>query len=318
MHLTKEQKLYYLYDRAELLARSRQFFAQKKIIEVDCPHLCSSASVDPYIDLMSVSCSHAPLGYLHSSPEYAMKRLLVLGIGDIYQLSHVFRDEECGRLHNPEFTMTEWYRVGISIEEMIAETIEYIQLFLGEQPLEAISYRDAFKKYAQIDYLHAETDELLRCLTHHEIEPYPLLAAEGKDALLNVILATVIEPELKKLSLCVLKDYPASQAALAKTFQKEDEKVAERFEIFYQGIELANGYHELCDPIEQRKRFQASNEIRAKEGRTHLLPDERFLKALEEGLPDCCGVAVGFDRLMMLRHQASQIADIMPFGWQEI
>lgn len=287
-------------------------------MEVDCPFLSTGASVDPYIDLMSVACSQAALRYLHSSPEYAMKRLLSLGIGDIYQLSHVFRDDEYGRFHNPEFTMAEWYRIGMAYEEMIAETLEYIELFLGPKPIEKIAYRDAMQTYAGVDYLHSTEQQLIDCLKARGVEPYSTLITEGRDAILHVILSVAVEPAFKEKELCVLLDYPASQAALSQVYSKGEEMAAKRFEVFYRGVELANGYHELTDAHEQRKRLNEANQKRIAEGRKPLPPDEFFLSALEKGLPDCCGVAVGFDRLMMLRQGCSSINEVLPFGWQEI
>jgi len=311
-------KIEALQDRAQMLASSRSFFEKRGVIEVDCPFLSSGAPVDPYIDLITAACAQGPLRYLHSSPEYAMKRLLAMGMGDIYQLCHVFRDDEYGRLHNPEFTMTEWYRLGIEYKTMITETLEYVELFLGPKQAEWISYREAFLQYAHVDYLKATEEELIDCLRNHQVEPYPQLLREGRDAILNVILAIVVEPGLREKGLCVLLDYPASQAALAKICKKNDELVAERFEIFFQGIELANGYHELTDAIEQRRRLNEANIKRQNEGRSILPIDEFFLKALEQGIPDCCGVAVGFDRLLMLRQKAPSLSDILPFGWLDI
>lgn len=304
-----------LKDRAEMLSLSRQFFAKRKVMEVDCPLITSQASVDPYIDLMSVHCQQE-VRFLHSSPEYAMKRLLAGGIGDIYQLGHVFRDDEYGRLHNPEFTMAEWYRLGFTFEQMIEDTLEYIFLFLGRQPFTQLSYREAFLRFTGLDYLKAAPDTLIACLKSHGVAPYTGLEQEGKDAILNVLLSVVVEPALKQMGLCVLRDYPASQAALAQVVSKDDELVAERFEVFYEGVELANGYHELADAEEQRKRFQEANKKRLAEGRSPLPIDEAFLKALEKGIPDCCGVAVGFDRLMLLRHRAAALKDVLPLCWR--
>jgi lysyl-tRNA synthetase class 2 len=181
-----------------------------------------------------------------------------------------------------------------------------------------ISYREALITHAGIDYVTATEQQLMQCLTDRGIEPYPNLIYEGRDAILNVILSTIVEPALRRMELCILWEFPASQAALSQLYQKGDEMVAERFEIFYQGIELANGYHELVDADEQRQRLIEANKRRMWEGREALPIDERFLADLKQGIPDCCGVAVGFDRLMMLRHEASDISQVIPFGWNEI
>ncbi len=210
--------------------------------------------------------------------------------------------------------MTEWYRCGFTFEEIIEETADYVRLFLGDLPCQSLSYRQAFRKYAGLDYLSSSAQELIDCLKSYGITPYDGIEAEGQDALLNLILGTMIEPQLGKEGLCALAYYPASQAALAQKCQRDDEIAAERFEIYYQGIELANGYHELTDAAEQRERFIAANAQRNLLDKEQLPIDKLFLEALRKGLPDCCGVAVGFDRLMMLRHQ-TDIAGVIPFTW---
>lgn len=303
-----------LKDRGQMLAKVRAFFAERNVCEVDCPILSASASVDTNIDLIHSS-SQGKTYYLHSSPEYGMKRLLSEGIGDIYQLSHVFRDGEHGVKHNPEFTMAEWYRIGMSFPEMIQETVDFVRLFVGNLPTSTISYREAFQRYAGIDYLKISNEELLNYLHKQNIPVYPKVIEEGRNALLNLILGTVIEPHLGKGELCALAYYPSSQAALAQIRKQGDEEVCERFEVYYQGIELSNGYHELADPIEQRSRLIEENNERIKLGKKALPMDENFIKALEKGIPDCCGVAVGFDRLMMLRHKTPRISDVIPFCW---
>lgn len=312
----KSSRLQILRDRSHMLTESRKFFHSKNILEVDCPLITQAASIDAHIDLMTVN-QPANLRFLHTSPEYAMKRLISEGIGDIYQLGHVFRDGEQSRKHNPEFTMAEWYRLGFTFDEMIEETVGFIRLFVGELPVHMISYRDLFLKYVHIDYLNATEEELYQCLIENEITPYDEIKSEGKDALLNLILGSLIEPLLGQKELCVLAYYPASQSALARTCLRGEELVAERFEVYYKGLELANGYHELVNSIEQRRRLVESNEHRERLGKVKLPIDNHFLKALEMGFPDCCGVAVGFDRLMMLRHQ-QDISNVIPFNWETI
>ncbi len=305
-----------LKDRAALLGKARSFFAEKGILEVDCPQLSTSASVDAHIDLISAF-PFDGLRFLHSSPEYGMKRLLSLGMGDIYQLSHVFRNEECGSKHNPEFMMAEWYRLGITFAQMIEETLDFVRLFLGDLPSSTISYRDAFIGFAGFDYVKMTPADLLKYLQSKAIEIDSSLDVNDKDTLLNLIMGTIIEPQLGKNELCALAYYPSSQAALARTIQEGDQRVAERFEVYYNGVELANGYHELVDCNEQRNRLDDANLERMRLDKTPLPIDENFLEALEHGLPDCCGVAVGFDRLMMLRHGKREIGDVIPFAWKE-
>lgn len=306
-----------LYDRAVMLKSARRFFDERNVCEVDCPILSAQASVDTHIDLIVALYQGDEKRYLHSSPEMGMKRLLAEGIGDIYQLTHVFRDGEWSPKHNPEFMMAEWYRLGFSFEEMIEETIEFIQLFLGSLPHQIYSYREIFLRETGIDYVTASKEMLFNYIQEQSIPFYSSALEEGKDALLNLILGSKIEPQLGQNELCVLAYFPSSQAALARKRWHDVELVAERFEIYYQGLELANGFHELSDAAEQRLRFQEANESRLALRKNALPPDEKFLKSLEKGLPDCCGVAVGFDRLMMLRQGQKQIADILSWSWEE-
>lgn len=301
-----------LRDRALMLQKARAFFAAKGVLEVDCPALGLAAPVDRHIEVMQVQLKHNITGYLHTSPEYGMKRLLSEGIGDIYQISHVFRDGEIGPLHNPEFTMAEWYRCGFTFQEIIAETCDFIRLFLGDLPSEQITYKDAFSRYLHCDYTSADL---------HALAQAHGASADARfwdrDTLLQYLMSLAIEPHLGKECLLALTHYPASQSALAKTAMHGDEPVAYRFEIFYNGMELANGYHELTDPVEQRQRFESANAVRIQEGKQALAIDEKFLASLN-GLPDCCGVAVGFDRLMLLRHKATRLSHILPISWDKL
>lgn len=308
-------KLAVLRDRSDMLTKARAFFSERGVIEVDCPIISKAASVDAHIDLIPAIDAHGEKRYLHSSPEYAMKRLLAEGIGDCFQLSHVFRQGEYGVKHNPEFMMAEWYRVGMDFKDLIEETIDFIRLFVGPLPYELISYREAILRHTGLDYVNSSNEQLLDYLKSNNVEVYDNILEEGKDALLNLILGIFVEPHLGKGRLCALAYYPSSQAALAKTVQINDEHAAERFEVYLNGIELCNGYHELADASEQTQRLVEANKARQNMNKDILPIDHNFLKALEKGLPDCCGVAVGFDRLMMLRHATSNIADVIPFDW---
>lgn len=265
-----------------MLAEARTFFAKRKVLEVDVPILSQRASVDAHIDLLQATCL-GKKAFLHSSPEYGMKRLLAEGIGDIYQISHVFRSDERGERHNPEFTMVEWYRCGLSFEEMIEESVGFIQLMLNsESDFEWLTYEEVFIRY--LGFYPQTSDERDR------------------------LFAFEVEPHLGATIIC---GYPPEQAALARV----ENGLAKRFEIFCQGVELANGYHELIDPIEQKKRFEEANTHRVALGKTAYPIDYNFLEGLSS-LPDCCGVAVGFDRLMMLRHRVLSIEEILPFVWE--
>lgn len=309
------EKLAILRDRAAMLSKVRAYFQKGGVLEVDTPILSPRASVDAHIDLISAYPSDGQRRFLHSSPEYGMKRLLAAGSGDIYQMSHVFRDSEQGHLHNPEFTMIEWYRVGLPFSGMIEETLKVIRLFLGELPATTLSYRDAFLQFTGLDYSAASLEELRDFLYERGLNSFS--SFDTRDSLLNYILGVCIEPHLGRDGLTVLAYYPSSQAALARTCWHKEELVSERFEVYCKGIELANGYHELADAQEQRLRLLEANELREAQGKEALPLDEHFLEALELGLPDCCGVAVGFDRLMMLRHGLEQIGAVMPFGWSD-
>ena len=303
-----------LKDRSKMLAASREYFAKKNILEVDCPALGVHAPIDRHIDVMAVTLPSGEKRYLHTSPEYRMKRLLSEGFPSMYQISHVYRQSEVGHLHNPEFSMVEWYEVGISFDGLIESTLSYIRLFLGEVPSSIISYRDLWEKTFSIDYVTASCSDLAslceeKGLTHPEMKSW------DKDTLLQFAMSFLIEPHIGLSELFVIKDYPGSQAALARSEQREDEKIAKRFEVYFQGIELANGYHELNDGNEQGRRLLEENTARVNLGKDSLPVDSFFLNAIEKGIGDCCGVAVGFDRLMLLRHKKDSIHHVIPFSW---
>lgn len=314
-----KDKIAILKDRAAMMAQARLFFSERDVVEVDCPILTSAASVDAHIDLIATDEQGLFHRFLHTSPEYAMKRLLAEGSGDIYQLGHVFRRGEYGKRHNPEFMMAEWYRCSFTFEQMVEETAAFIRLFLGPLPLELLTYNEVFMRHASCDIDTADASELCRLLKGAGAEPY---AAEGvlleKEELANQLLAVAVEPLLGNNCLTAIWGYPKEQAALARTRHFENREVAERFEIYYKGIELCNGYHELTDSCEQRRRFVEANKQRVAMKKEALPIDERFLAALEKGVPDCCGVAVGFDRLMMLRHGFDKLSPILPFSWEQI
>ena len=287
-----------------MLARARAFFAERDVLEVDTGALVRCAPNDSNIDCIGTDQDG---GFLHTSPEYAMKRLLSEGLGDCYFLGHVFRKGELGSLHNPEFTMVEWYRLNISFEEMIQETCEFLFLFLGAQKIERVSYRKAFQRFAGINYSEISLKEL-REITKSDWE---------RETCLHYLLTHKIEPELGQGCLTVISDYPPYEAALACVVQKNGEKVAERYEIYHRGIELCNGYHELSDAKELRKRFEEKNQARVAEGKEPYAIDEKFLAALEN-LPECCGVALGFDRALMLHLKLQSIKQVIPFAWDEL
>lgn len=309
------KKIVFLKERAFMLKKARQFFEERNVLEVDCPSLSASASIDTHIDLIPCHTMGSERRFLHSSPEYGMKRLLAEGIGDIYQLSHVFRDGEYSLKHNPEFMMAEWYRCGFSFEEMMEETCDFISLFIGELPREICSYQEIFLRHTGIDPFTAPSETLLHYIEQqgHQAPYNPL--ENTKDDLLSFIVGTFIDPHLGKGCLTIIPYFPPSQAALAKVRSIGNYLVAERFEVFCEGLELANGYHELQDAREQKERLLEANECRRRLGKEELPIDTHFLEALKNGLPDSCGVAVGFDRLMMLRCKTKKLSDVIAWEW---
>jgi len=316
--MSLESKIPLLKDRALMFKRARLFFEELQLIEVDTPILSPTAPIDLHIDIMETKMHDKKVGYFHSSPEYAMKRLISAGLTDIYQISHVYRYGEEGSLHNPEFTMVEWYQKGCSFDKIIGDTLSFIRLFLGDLPVRAMSYRQMLLHFVSIDYLIATDNDLRAYIKENSDSAPSSLSTWDKDTLLQYIVSFHIEPHLGKNELFVLKYFPASQAALSQVQTLNNEKVAERFEVYFEGIELANGYHELTDATEQRKRLIESNKKRLLLGKEDLPLDHNFIAALEKGLPDCCGVAVGFDRLMMLRHKKPILSEAIAFAWSEL
>ena len=303
-----------LTKRAEALAKARSFFTNRGLIEVDPIVLGASGSIDVNIDLFAASSPIHGRRFLFSSPEYAMKRLLSEGSGDIFYLGHVWRHEDAGQRHSPEFMIAEWYRLGMTFNGIMEETAQFAEEFIGKRPFQLLPYREAFQTYAGIDPFAAPYEHLIEAC--RPFQGYPI-DKSSRDELLNLLLAMKVEPHMEKKALTALYHYPASQAALARHVLVDGFPVAERFELYCEGLELANGYHELSDGTEQRGRFLADNAERARLGKEPYPIDERFLLALQKGLPDCCGVAVGVDRLLMIRESAKAIADIMPISWAE-
>ena len=301
-----------LQKRAELLARIRHFFSERNVLEVETPLLASSTVPDVYIEsiaaeVMDGSSSHRR--FLQTSPEYFMKRLLANGSGSIYQITKAFRQEQKSTRHNIEFTLLEWYRLSYSLDQLMTEVEQLVQLVLDCGPISRLSYRQIFQQHLQINPHEIALEELQE-LTSKKID----LSAEGLSKIdhLQLLLSHCIEPKLP--SYCIIYDYPKEQAALATLGTDEhDVIVAKRFEFFARGMELANGYFELSDPAEQRARFEADNAIRREKGLQEHNIDEQLIAALENGLPTCSGVAMGVDRLLMLLLNAKDISEVISF-----
>ena len=345
-----------LEQRAILLAGARRFFADGGVLEVDTPMVVNAPVTDVHIhsarvDLetplpapravstgapLATSGSGGPLTtsdappathtgtsrpfFLHTSPEYAMKRLLAAGSGDIYQICHVVRGFERGRLHNAEFTLIEWYRLGFTLDDLMSEVDALVRALLGPvatgHASERITYREAFVRELALDPFTASLSELQQAALklgfadaatdpHRHGEPH-------RDELLDLLMGAAVGPRLGANALTFVYGYPATQAALAR-LDPQDPRAALRFELYCEGVELANGFHELASAAEQRARFNHDIAERRRTGLPVVPPDELLLAALEAGLPECSGVALGFDRTLMLATGAKTIDEVLPF-----
>ncbi len=310
--------------RAELLARIRAFFAARDVLEVETPLLSAAAITDPHLASFATVYSgpgprYGQTLYLHTSPEFPMKRLLAAGSGCIYQIARVFRDGEAGRRHNPEFTLLEWYRVGFDHHWLMTEVAELATLLLRDRlslaDPEWLSYRQAFERHLNLNPHRATVAELAAGAERQGVPIPSGMPADDIDPWLDLLLTQRIEPHLGQGRLCFLYDYPASQAALAR-LRPGDPPVGERFELYLYGVELANGFHELGDAVEQRRRFEVENAARQAQGLPVMPVDEYLLAALDAGLPDCAGVALGFDRLVMLAAGKNSLAEVLAFPFE--
>jgi len=303
-----------LVRRAALLAKARAFFAARGVLEVDTPLVVNSAVTDVHIESAAVQLGGAAgVRYLHTSPEYAMKRLLAGGSGDIYQICHVVRGFEVSRLHNPEFTLIEWYRTSLPcaalMQELEALVRELLEARARGRASEQLSYRDAFLRELALDPLEASLTELAHAAAR---AGYRSGGTAERDELLEFLMATLIGPKLGRDALTFIHGYPASQAALAR-LDPRDPRTALRFELYCEGVELANGFEELTSHAEQRARFERDREERSRLGLPVPAVDERLLAALAAGLPACSGVALGFDRVLMLALGVSRIDEVLSF-----
>ena len=310
--------------RARSLKSVRQFFAERQVLEVETPLLCTSAVTDPHIT--SIRCKINSLSdrtlYLRTSPEFHMKRLLAAGMPDIYQIGKAFRDDEIGTRHQPEFTLIEWYRRGFELSEMIDETCALImdislscRASLTE--VERIPYRELLLAKTGCDPLDEDTDRFLqsaRSALGDLLEPNFLMTlGQNRSSWLDLMISQLVAPGLGRSGLSVVFDFPAEQAQLARLSPK-DSRIAERFEVFHQGVELANGYRELSDPVQQSLRFDSDRKRRRELDLPDVDPDKALLQALQHGLPDCSGVAVGLDRILMLCSSHEHIAETVSFS----
>lgn len=307
-----------LRERARLLARVRAFFAARGVLEVETPVLGHGGSTD--VHLASLSCqATTTVGrerlWLQTSPEFHMKRLLAAGSGPIFQLARSFRDAEVGRHHNLEFTMLEWYRPGMALDALIEEATDLVTavLELDQEPARCLRYRTLFRDHLTIDPFTVDLSELRRLAG----EQGNLNASTlSRDACLDLLMGLVIEPQLGREGIEVVVDYPASQAALARRHQdpEDGQWVASRFELYLEGLELANGYDELTDAEEQAARFVADNAARLAASLPEVDVDQRLLAALAHYLPEGSGIALGIDRLIQLAVGKASVAEVMAFA----
>ncbi|WP_417533459.1 EF-P lysine aminoacylase EpmA [Marinobacterium stanieri] len=303
-----------LRARARVLAQIRSFFAEQDVLEVETPVLSKCAVSDPFLDSLEVSFGFQPgiedeRLYLQTSPEYALKRLLAAGSGDIYSMAKVFRNGEFGRRHNPEFTMLEWYRLGFDDRQLMAEVAALVRAVVPELSVQYLSYAELFERELGLDPHQASLQQLQQVCREHVDAPFE---DDDRDTWLNLLMSHVLEPRLQ--GAVFIHSYPASMAALARV--REDEQgrqVAARFELFVDGVELANGYHELTDAAEQARRLQADQQQRAALGLPQRPLEQRLVEALEAGLPECAGVALGVDRLVMLALGVDSLDQVVSF-----
>lgn len=308
-----------LRARAQLLAAIRDFFRRKDVLEVETPLLCQATGTDPQLDFFSTRFHYSPDNpslFLQTSPEFAMKRLLAAGCGSIYQICKAFRNGESGRFHNPEFTILEWYRLDFKLSELMAEVGELITTVLAPHValghVQTVEYQQIFLDKTGLDPLDFQLQHYRDFARRENIAEAIDICGEDHVLWLDFIFSHKVQPELGWHSVCLVQHYPAIQSSLAR-INESNPLLAERFEVFVQGVELGNGFFELSNPLEQEGRFDREIEERRRLNLPPVAKDRRFLAALESGLPDCSGVAIGLDRLLMIMTGAETIDDILAF-----
>ncbi|HGO5816075.1 TPA: elongation factor P--(R)-beta-lysine ligase [Mannheimia haemolytica] len=305
----------HLIQRSKIITEIRKFFTDRGLLEVETPILSEFSVTDVHLSTFNTQfqspfSSEAKTLHLMTSPEYHMKRLLAAGSGPIFQLCKVFRNEEAGKRHNPEFTMLEWYRPHFDMYRLINEVDDLLQQILDCEPAESFSYQFVFQTYVGLDPLSATKAQLVEKARKHGLQCDD---DEQRDTLLQFLFSEIVEANIGQERPTAVYHFPSTQAALAQ-ISSEDHRVAERFEFYYKGLELCNGFHELDDADEQIHRFEQDNLQREKMGLEPQQLDVRFLAALKAGFPNCSGVALGVDRLLMLAMNAEKIEEVMSFG----
>lgn len=298
-----------LQARAELLGRIRAFFSERQVLEVETPLMSHAGNTDPEIQSITTTQRH----YLRTSPEFAMKRLLSAGSGDIYELGRVFRAAESGSHHNPEFTMLEWYRLDFSYQHLMDEVAELVKCCgngaFDDWPVKKLSYRELYQQTVNINPFEATEVQMSTIAAQHGITDIEL----NRKQWLDLLISHVIQPALPEHELTFIYDFPADQAALAK-ITNDTPPVAQRFELYLGHNELANGYQELSDGAQQQQRFDDENAIRLSRGEPLYRVDHNLVAALKSGMPECAGVALGVDRFLMAICQANSIDEVIAFA----
>lgn len=298
-----------LRQRAKMMAKIRDFFNQRGYLEVETPVMAHFGVTDVYLSNIKAYFRETPY-CLQTSPEYHMKRLLAAGSGPIYQLARVFRDDELGRWHNPEFSLLEWYQLDIDHHGLMMEMDALLQHILACPPIAKKTYQQVFIEICNLDPFSAGIDAFQACLRQHDLANVLDSNESDRDQYLFLLMSHVVEPALAVLpSPVAVYNFPPSQAALAQIKQG----VAERFEVYYRGVELANGFHELTDYAAQSSRFDQDNALRSRMGKDSAKPDIWLLQALEHGLPACSGVALGIDRLFALSQGLERLSEGLAF-----
>lgn len=321
----------HLQLRAQMLKTIRDFFFKRSVLEVETPLLCQATGTDPQLDFFSTLYHSVPHKkqikdqpmYLQTSPEFAMKRLLAAGSGSIFQICKAFRNGECGQLHNPEFSILEWYRVGFTLEQLMDEVTELLDEILSgycvtktcvDKSTFKISYKEIFVQVSGLDPLVFSQNSYSNYAAENAIAEAKDICGNDHSMWLDFIFSHKVQPVLAKQSLAIVYGYPAIQSSLARINQ-ENTATVDRFEVFINGIEIGNGFFELSDAKEQEKRFDSENKSRERTGKKHVIKDKLFLAALESELPDCSGIALGLDRLLMIIANASVLKDVLAFSF---
>jgi elongation factor P--(R)-beta-lysine ligase len=305
-----------LQKRARMLNCIRAFFLERNVLEVETPLLSHACGTEPQLDFFTTIFEFAKPEklFLQTSPEFAMKRLLAAGSGSIYQICKAFRNNEVGRFHNPEFTILEWYRVGFDLNDLMDE-VEALFAELSEYKFESpkrIFYAEIFEHYTGLNALVFSFETYSAFAIQHEIQEVITFCGKNHAIWLDYLFSFFVQPHLGENGLCLIYGYPACQSALARLNQ-DNSLVADRFEVFLNGIELGNGFYELSDSIEQNRRFNNEIQLREREDLPKVVKDKRLLAALKSGLPDCSGIAIGLDRLLMILVEAETISDVLSF-----